>query len=174
MNIRISAAVALLTISGAALAQMPLIYPVRNQSPGQQSVDAAFCYGTANRQTGVNMARESQRPVRTKASATGRDAGHGASAPPLPQGASAAAPASGAATAARGTAPASASGAAVSGASGVAASGVFASGAASASEPRATQQAYVQMPPLPPPEPPMTVYWRAYGDCMHDRGYTVH
>jgi hypothetical protein len=30
------------------------------------------------------------------------------------------------------------------------------------------------MPSLPPPEPPMTTYWRAFGDCMHARGYIAH
>jgi hypothetical protein len=31
----------------------------------------------------------------------------------------------------------------------------------------------MKMPPLPPPEPPMTRYWRAYGDCMQGKGYFV-
>jgi hypothetical protein len=30
-----------------------------------------------------------------------------------------------------------------------------------------------KMPPLPPPEPPMTSYWRSFGDCMQSRGYGV-
>jgi hypothetical protein len=31
----------------------------------------------------------------------------------------------------------------------------------------------MKMPPLPPPEPPMVRYWRAYSDCMQGKGYYV-
>lgn len=154
---------ALLTISGIAFAQRPLVYPLRSQSPGQQSVDNAYCYGLANSQTHIDMARQPQRPTRTTPINFAADAAHGASAPPLPPGATASAPG------------AAAPGAAMAGASGVAptpgtmaASGVPASGAASVAGASGTQT-----PPLPPPEPPMTTYWRAYGDCMQARGYGV-
>jgi hypothetical protein len=40
-----------------------------------------------------------------------------------------------------------------------------------ASEP--LTEAEVKAPPMPPPEPPMTRYWRAYATCMQGRGYTV-
>jgi hypothetical protein len=65
MSISNSAGIALLLISSAAVAQRPLVYPIRSQSAAQQSLDNAGCYGWANRQTGVNMSREPQRPVRT-------------------------------------------------------------------------------------------------------------
>ncbi len=178
MSIRISVCIcaALLTMSGTALAQRPLVYPIRGQSPGQQSVDNAYCYGWANTQTHVDIAREPQRPTRTTPITFAADAGHGASAPPLPLGASAsgaAAASTAALTAASGAAPAAASGAApqpgTPAASGVAVAGT--SGASGA--PGAAAASGVQMPPLPPPEPPMTTYWRAYGDCMLDRGYMV-
>ncbi|QCP53422.1 hypothetical protein FAZ95_30700 [Trinickia violacea] len=182
MSIRISACacIALLTISGTALAQRPVVYPARSQSPAQQAIDNALCYGQANSQTHIDMARQPQKPTRTTPINFAADAGHGASAPPLPPGiaASGAHPASGAATAsaasgaASGTPMAAASDAAA--ASGAASSTTLALGPASASGALGASGASgVQMPPLPPPEPPMTTYWRAYGDCMQDRGYVV-
>jgi hypothetical protein len=185
MSIRISACacIALLMISGTAFAQRPLVYPARSQTPAQQAIDNALCYGQANSQTHIDMARQPQKPTRTTPINFAADAGHGASAPPLPPGiaASGAHPASGAATAsaasgaASGTATAAASGAAA--ASGPASATTLALGPAGASGASgalgASGASGVQMPPLPPPEPPMTTYWRAYGDCMQDRGYTV-
>jgi hypothetical protein len=180
MSIRISACacMALLTISGTALAQRPLIYPIGGQSPGQQTIDNAYCYGLANSQTKIDMARQPQTPTRTTPINFAADAGHGASAPPLPPGVAASGPqAASGAQGASGTATASAASSAASGtatagvmpASGaVASSGVVAAGASGASGASGTQ-----MPPLPPPEPPMTTYWRAYGDCMLGRGYVV-
>ncbi len=29
----------------------------------------------------------------------------------------------------------------------------------------------MKMPPRSPPEPPMVRYWRAYSDCMSNKGY---
>lgn len=56
----------------------------------------------------------------------------------------------------------------------VAASGTPATSVASASGPAAANSAAsANLPPLPPPEPPMTTYWHAYGDCMQARGYGV-
>lgn len=66
MNTSISAGIALMLISSAALAQRPLVYPIRSQSPALQSVDNASCYGWANRQTRVDTTREPQGAVRAE------------------------------------------------------------------------------------------------------------
>jgi len=171
MSIRAWAgAVLIATTSGLVWAQRPLVYPLRSQSPGAQSVDNAFCYWQAKQQTNVDIAREPQRPLRTKAIGFAPDAGRGTSAPPLPpgtagaKGASGAAGASTAAPTAAASAPMPASASTSAGASGASETTALnaASGASS-----------VNLPPLPPPEPPMTRYWQAYGDCMQSRGYGV-
>ena len=171
-----ASAVLIAATSGLVWAQRPLVYPLRSQSPGAQSVDNAFCYWQAKQQTNVDIVREPQRPSRTKSIGFAPDAGRGTSAPPLPPGADRLKAASGtagaatasAASAASPTAAASApippSAAASAGASGASATTALnaASGASS-----------VNLPPLPPPEPPMTRYWQAYGECMQSRGYGV-
>lgn len=173
MNIRIWTGVALLLTTGTAFAQRPLIYPMRSQSPGAQSVDSAYCYWQAKTQSGVDIARQPQRPFRTKpidfAPAAG--SGTGTTEPPLPlpasqsrgDGATNAARATGASAAASAPMPA-ASAASMPPATG-------ASTVAAASQSGSASDA--KLPPLPPPEPPMTTYWHAYGDCMQSRGYGV-
>lgn len=175
-------------IAGASttFAARPSVYPLRSQNAQTQGMDNAYCYWQAKQQTGVDMARQSQRPVPSRTYRAAADAGRGASEPPLP--------------AARG-----ASDSGVSGVSGVqadkdAASGVVHDGASAASAqsiaarhaespsassgpgranpssssgPRSASSAVAELPPLPPPEPPMTAYWHAYGDCMQSRGYGV-
>ena len=178
MRLSTFAGTALLVASGAALAQQPMTLPGRSQSTGQQAIDNAACYAYANQTTRVVMAREPQtaprdqprearpltppRPVEPPLppNASGALAASAASAP---MSASAAMPASGspAAMAAGASAPDGASGA------------TAASGAAAASGASDAQYAELKMPPLPPPEPPMTRYWRAYGDCMQGKGYFV-
>jgi hypothetical protein len=178
MKMTIPMSLALLTLSGAASAWQPVVYPVRSQSASQQSVDAATCYSTASRQSGVNITREAQSPMRPKLASGGVGIGGAGqvSQPPLP--------ASGT-TAASGSVPASAAMATAAPAS---ASGTPAA-AAQASEPmpktdkngvpelggasEPLTEAEVKAPPMPPPEPPMTRYWRAYATCMQGRGYTV-
>ncbi|SIN91740.1 hypothetical protein [Paraburkholderia phenazinium] len=178
MKMTIPMSLALLTLSGAASAWQPVVYPVRSQSASQQSVDAATCYSTASRQSGVNITREAQSPMRPKlaSGAVGIGGAGQVSQPPLP--------ASGT-TAASGSVPASAAMATAAPAS---ASGTPAA-AAQASEPmpktdkngvpelggasEPLTEAEVKAPPMPPPEPPMTRYWRAYATCMQGRGYTV-
>ncbi|SAK91054.1 hypothetical protein AWB77_05062 [Caballeronia fortuita] len=181
------AGIALLAACGAAFAQQPLTVPGRSQSAWQQSVDNAACYGYANQTTKVNMAREpqtqprdaqAQRDARTLTPPRPVE-------PPLPPGASGASAAS-AAHAASGAVPASGT-VAASGASATMASGALphpasgtipampavpasmAAGASGASD--AIYGGDMKMPPLPPPEPPMTRYWRAYSECMQNRGY---
>ena len=175
----------MLAACGAAFAQQPLTVPGRSQSPWQQSVDNAACYGYANQTTKVNMAREPQtaprdapretrvltppRPVEPPlpALASGASGAHGASAAVPASGAAAAVAASGApaAMAAGASAPRDASSAMPTLPASIAA------GAPGASD--AIYGGDMKMPPLPPPEPPMARYWRAYSDCMSNRGYFV-
>jgi hypothetical protein len=173
------AGIALLAACGAAFAQQPLTVPGRSQSAWQQSVDTAACYAYANQTTKVNMARESQTPPRDAQRETRTLTPPRPVEPPLPptasgaSAASAAAPASGASAA---VAASGASAAMVAGASApqgasatMPASGVAAASGAS----DAILSGDMKMPPLPPPEPPMVRYWRAYSDCMQNRGYFV-
>ncbi|CAL8476161.1 MULTISPECIES: hypothetical protein [Caballeronia] len=177
------AGIALLAACGAAAAQQPLALPGRSQSAWQQSVDNAACYGYANQTTKVNVAREPQTPPRDAQRETRVLTPPRPLEPPLPAGASgalaasAAAPASGAsaAIAASSLPPGRVSGASgLPGASGPmpgmpAVPASMAAGASGASD--AIYGGDMKMPPLPPPEPPMTRYWRAYSECMQNRGY---
>jgi hypothetical protein len=181
------AAFALFVVSGAAVAQQPMIYPGRSQGPGQQAIDTAACYADANKTTHVNMARESQRPPPPGEAAKAAPRPIVAPAPvnpPLPaamaaSGASAAVAASAASGTTTASAPGAASGAAVAAAaSGASAPGgasastvAAASGASGASEAMPSSASLADMPPPPPPEPPMVRYWTAYSKCMQQRGY---
>ncbi|MFM0070147.1 hypothetical protein PQQ86_03100 [Paraburkholderia sediminicola] len=193
MGIRTYTALTLWVFSSAAFAWQPLVYPIRSQSAYQRSIDTAMCYATANKQTKINIAHESQlpprKPVATKTSSTGAP-----SRPPLPQSSFSATP-PGASMPAAAAAPA-ASGAGVSTATPAAATKSASSTTATATTAAATPASAtsadngasetaaasaaqtaaasgVKLPPLPAPEPPMTQYWAAYGACMQARGYVV-
>ncbi|KQR76575.1 hypothetical protein ASG35_16195 [Burkholderia sp. Leaf177] len=178
MRIPLSAGIAMLCASASALAQQPPAFPMRSQNSAQISIDNAMCYSYANQHTGVNMAKVSQAPIKPQATKPGT-VKQVAVAAPLP---------SGMASGASAVYPASATGKATASAS-VPASGsapVMASGSASASAARpgvasdaravanaSSSSTDAPMPALPPPEPPMVQYWRAYSECMTDRGYMV-
>lgn len=179
------AGIALLAACGAAFAQQPLTVPGRSQSAWQQSIDNAACYGYANQTTKVNMARESQTPPRDAQRETRVLTPPRPVEPPLPPAASGAHGASAAVAALGASAVMAASGASAvpmaaasmpPGASGPmpglpAMPASMAVGASGASD--AIYGGDMKMPPLPPPEPPMARYWRAYSDCMQNRGYFV-
>lgn len=187
MKITIPIGLTLLLTSGMALAWQPVVYPIRSQTPTQQNIDAAMCYGMANRETNVNITREAQAPMAPKPAPAVAGSGSGqAGQPPLP--ASGVASASGAlASAPATTATASSAGATTNakGAQNAAATAMPDSDAlvktdkngmpemSGASDAQPTTEAEVKLPPPPPPEPPMTRYWRAYGSCMQGRGYVV-
>ena len=86
MKMTIPMGLTLLSLSGAASAWQPVVYPIRSQSAWQQSADAATCYSTASRQSGVNITREAQSPMRPKlaSGAVGIGGGGQVSQPPLP------------------------------------------------------------------------------------------
>jgi hypothetical protein len=180
---------ALLVTCGAALAQQPLTLPGRGQSTGQKAVDNAACYAYANTTTKVVMAREPQTvPKNYQQEPRILSAPHAVE-PPLPPTASGALAASAAAPASGASGAAAAHAGAASGASAAVAAGAsathVASGpqGASAAMPSSAAMASgasdailsgdMKMPPLPPPEPPMVRYWRAYSDCMSTKGYYV-
>ncbi|SDI17196.1 hypothetical protein [Paraburkholderia phenazinium] len=175
MKMTIPLGLTLLAVTSAASAWQPVVYPVRSQSAWQQSADAAACYGVASQQTKVNITQQAQSPMPPKfASGVTLIGGAQVSQPPLP--------ASGAASAS-----ATMTGAAPAGAMPTSAAAAAAMAQASepmpktdkngipelggASEPQTAAE--VKPPPMPPPEPPMTRYWRAYGVCMQGRGYAV-
>jgi hypothetical protein len=173
MRIPLSAGIAMLCVSASAFAQQPPAFPMRSQNSAQVSIDNAMCYSYANQHTGVNMAKVSQAPIKPQTTKPG--AVHQvAVAAPLPSsmasGASAVYPAS----ASSSTPKASASAPVMASESGPAS----AAKPGAASDARAVANASssstdAPMPALPPPEPPMVQYWRAYGECMTDRGYMV-
>jgi hypothetical protein len=179
MRLSTYAGIALLAASGAAAAQQPLALPGRSQSSWQQSVDTAACYAYANQNTKVNMAREPQTPPRDAPREVRPLTPPRPVEPPLPPVASGALAASAASSA---VAASGASAVTVAGASGAqgasapqgASAALPASGIAAASGASdAILSGDMKMPPLPPPEPPMVRYWRAYSDCMQNRGYFV-
>jgi hypothetical protein len=175
MKMTIPMGLTLLSLSGAASAWQPVVYPIRSQSAWQQSADTATCYSTASRQSGVNITREAQSPMRPKlaSGAVGIGGGGQVSQPPLPASGTASASGTTATVAAAAPAPASGAPAAAAQASEpmpkTDKNGLPQLGGAS--EPQTAAE--VKAPPMPPPEPPMTRYWRAYAACMQGRGYAV-
>ncbi|SAK46681.1 hypothetical protein [Caballeronia ptereochthonis] len=179
MRLSTCAGIALLAACGAASAQQPLTLPGRSQSSWQQSVDTAACYAFANQTTKVNMARESQAPPRNTERETRTLTPPRPVEPPLPpvasgaRAASAAAPASGASAAVAASGASAATVASASAPHGASAAMPASSVAAASGASDAILGGDMKMPPLPPPEPPMVRYWRAYSDCMQNRGYFV-
>jgi hypothetical protein len=78
MKMTIPMGLTLLSMSGAVLAWQPVVYPIRSQNAWQQNTDAATCYGTARRQSGVDMTREAQSPTRPKLASGAASIGSGA------------------------------------------------------------------------------------------------
>jgi hypothetical protein len=155
MRIPLSAGFAALLLSGAALAQQPLAFPMRSQSPGQQSMDSAACYGWANQHTKIVMARQSQEPVRP--SAVKHVAVHQvAVADPLP-------PVMPAMPSTPSSDRVDPSMVEVS----------LSSRPLMPAMPVKGAPTMPAMPALPPPEPPMVQYWQAYSGCMTEHGYMV-
>jgi hypothetical protein len=183
MKITIPIGLTLLLTSGTALAWQPVVYPIRSQTPTQQNIDAAICYGMANRQTNVNITREAQAPMAPKpAPAQAGSGGQPAGQPPLPASgvASASGTLAGAPAAASAGTTATAKGAQTAPATAMPDSDALVKTdkngmpeMSGASDAQPTTEAEVKLPPPPPPEPPMTRYWRAYGVCMQGRGYAV-
>ena len=77
MNLSVLTGVLLVLAAEPALAQRPVVYPLRSQDTASQAVDNAYCYWQARKDTNVDMARESQRPQRTQPIGFAPDAGRG-------------------------------------------------------------------------------------------------
>ncbi len=180
MKISVLVGAVLMALSTTTIAARPSVYPLRSQSASTQGIDNALCYSQARQQTGVDMARQSQRPVPAKTHWAAADAGKGASAPPLPAargasdgGSRAAQGGSSAMEAGSASAADTQSSAARPAESSAVGSGTAHAPAESPGSRGAASSAVAGLPPLPPPEAPMTTYWQAYGDCMQSRGYGV-
>ncbi|WP_116137176.1 hypothetical protein [Trinickia diaoshuihuensis] len=173
MKIPVVYGAVVLAVSTPALAQRPAVYPLRSQTAATQSLDNAYCYGEARRQTGVDMARQSQRPMRTKPLQFAADGGRGASEPPLPATRAASGSAAHGAKPGAQTSEVHAAASAGPSASSPAVDAPARPGTASGSAGADSAASTANLPPLPPPQSPMETYWQAYGDCMQSRGYGV-
>jgi hypothetical protein len=152
--LRVSFGLTVLSVACSALAQQPIVYPARGQSPQQQNSDTAECQLWAKQSTGVDpvaLAQQSGQPATTQRQGGAlRGAAGGA--------------AVGAAVGA--IAGDAGKGAAIGAVTGTAAGGIRQrrSNEAAASQQQAAQQQVSQQ---------MATFNRAVGACMTGRGYTV-
>jgi hypothetical protein len=148
---KISWAIAALVLSGAALAQKPVVYPAKGQSASQQSKDDGECNAWAKQNTGVDPAKPP--PAAPTAAA------------PPPAGGVVKGAAVGATVGAIGgndVGNAAAKGAVIGGiAQHARKKGQAEAAAAQNQQAQASQQQA------------MATFYKAYGACMEARGYTV-
>jgi uncharacterized protein HemX len=143
---------ALMTLSVAAMAQKPIVYPAKGQSASQQSKDDSECAAWAKKETGVDPAKASQ-PAPPPPP------------PPAPKGGVVKGAAAGAAVGAIGgndVGSAAAKGAVIGGV----AQHSRKKGQAEAQQ--AQQQASAQQS-----QQAMQTYSNAWGACMTGRGYSI-
>jgi outer membrane protein with glycine zipper len=152
LEMRTAAAIAVLSITGAAWGAQPIVYPAKGQSAQQQQKDQGECYGWAKTNTGVDPAAV-------------------AAAPPPPSG-----PAVGggerASGAARGAVGGVAIGAIAGDAGKGAAIGAVAGTMAGGHRARQNQQAQ-QASAQNQKQGAIDTFNRAYAACMEGRGYTI-
>lgn len=152
--LQITAGVAALSIAAVAMAQKPIIYPSRGQSPQQQSKDDGECYVWAKQNTGIDPAVVAQ------------------SAPPQETG-----PATGGGERVQGAARGALGGLAIGAIAGDAGKGAGIGAVvgtmAGGRQARQNQAARNQQSQQYTQEQIHTFY-RAYGACMQGRGYTVN
>ena len=67
-----------LTLSAAALAQQPIVYPAKGQSPQQQSTDEGECYVWAKQNTGIDPVALAGTPVQAPQQSAAGGAARGA------------------------------------------------------------------------------------------------
>lgn len=151
---QIAAGIAVLSLAAVAVAQKPVIYPSRGQSPQQQSRDDGECYAWARQSTGIDPAVVAQTaPVPDTGPATGGGE--------RVQGA------------ARGAVGGLAIGAIAGDAGQGAAIGAVVGTMAGGRRARQNQEAQNQQAQAQHQQQIGTFY-RAYGACMQGRGYTVN
>ncbi len=141
--------------ASAALAQQPIVYPAKGQTPQQQQKDEGECYSWAKQQTGVDPAALAQQSASQPA-------------PSGPQGERAKGALGGAAAGAiiGGVAGDAGKGAAIGATTGVIAGGSKQRRTARAQKEQQQQQQQTTQGAL-------ANYQRAYAACLEGRGYTV-
>jgi hypothetical protein len=148
---RISIGVAALTLACSAMAQKPIVYPAKGQSPTQQSGDDGACYGWAKQNTGIDPLTVAQTPPPPTSSTGGGERVSGA---------------------ARGALGGLAIGAIAGDAGQGAAIGAVVGTMAGGSRARQNQQAQQQQA-QGQQQQQIDTFYRAYGACMEGRGYTI-
>jgi hypothetical protein len=143
--------VAVLALPGVALAQKPIVYPAKGQSPQQQQKDDGECYGWAKSNTGIDPAAVAQTP-----------------APQGPTG-----PAVGGGERVRGAVGGAVIGEIAGGHGGEGAAIGALVGGARARRNQAQQQQQVQQQHQAQQQQTINTFYRAYGACMEGRGYTI-
>jgi len=148
----VSIGAVLAIFTSVALAQKPIVYPAKNQTPKQQHKDDRECLAWAKQNTGIDPAVASA---------------------PAPQQTG---PAVGGGERVRGAARGAVGGAVIGGIAGDAGTGAAAGaaagtmvGGARARQNQRTQNEQAQQQQ----QQALNTYYRAYGACMEGRGYTV-
>ena len=151
---QIAAGVVVLSVAAVAVAQRPVVYPSKGQSPQQQSKDDGECYVWAKKNTGIDPAVVAQTPPPQE---TGPATGGGERV----QGA------------ARGAIGGLAIGAIAGDAGEGAAIGAVVGTMAGGRRARQNQEARNQQAQQNQ-QYQLDTFYRAYGACMQGRGYTVN
>jgi len=151
--LRISIGIAALSLASSAMAQAPVIYPAKGQSPQQQASDDGACHAWAKQTTGIDPLAAAQTP------------------PPAASG-----PATGGGERVSGAARGALGGLAIGAIAGDAGEGAAIgavvgtmAGGHRARQNQAAQQQQVQGQQ----QQQLQTYYRAYGACMDGRGYTI-
>jgi hypothetical protein len=150
----LAAGVAVLSLSAAAVAQRPAVYPAKGQSPQQQSRDDGECYVWAKQNTGIDPAVVAQ------------------TAPPQATG-----PATGGGERVQGAARGALGGLAIGAIAGDAGQGaaIGAVVGTMAGGHRARQnQAAQNQQSQQYQQDQINTFYRSYGACMQGRGYTIN
>ena len=148
---RVSIGVAGLCLAFTAMAQKPIVYPAKGQSPTQQSSDDGACYGWAKQTTGIDPLAVAQTPPPPTSSTGGGERVSGA---------------------ARGALGGLAIGAIAGDAGQGAAIGAVVGTMAGGSRARQNQQAQQQQA-QGQQQQQIDTFYRAYGACREGRGYTI-
>jgi hypothetical protein len=151
--LRISIGISALSLACSAMAQAPVIYPAKGQTPQQQASDDGACHAWAKQTTGIDPLAAAQTP------------------PPAPSGA-----ATGGGERVGGAARGALGGLAIGAIAGDAGQGAAIgavvgtmAGGHRARQNQAAQQQQVQGQQ----QQQLQTYYRAYGACMEGRGYTI-
>jgi Glycine zipper len=140
-----------LCLAFTAMAQKPIVYPAKGQSPTQQSSDDGACFGWAKQTTGIDPLAVAQTPPPPTSSTGGGERASGA---------------------VRGALGGLAIGAIAGDAGEGAAIGAVVGTMAGGRQSRQNQQAQQQQA-QGQQQQQIDTFYRAYGACMEGRGYTI-